>query len=44
VDGLKLNGAYQLLVYADDVNALGGIVRTIAKNTETLVVASKEMV
>jgi hypothetical protein len=43
-DGLKLNGTHQLLVNADDVNILGGIVRTIAKNTVTLVVASKEMV
>jgi len=41
-DGLKLNGAHQLLVYADDVNILGGSVHTIKKNAETLEVASKE--
>jgi len=41
-DGLKLNGTHQLLVYADDVNILGGSVHTIKKNTETIVVASKE--
>jgi len=27
-DDLKLNGTHQLLVYADDVNILGGSVRT----------------
>jgi hypothetical protein len=39
---LKLNGTHQLLVYADDVNILGGSVYTIKKNAETLVVDSKE--
>jgi hypothetical protein len=39
---LKLNGARQLLVYANDVNILGGSVHTVKENTETLVVASKE--
>jgi hypothetical protein len=39
---LKLNGTPQLLVYADDVNVLGGRVHTIKKNAEALVVASKE--
>jgi hypothetical protein len=32
-DGLKLNGMYYILVYADDVNILGGSVHTIEKNT-----------
>ena len=33
-DGLKLNGTHRILVYADDVNILGGSVHTIKKNTE----------
>ena len=41
-EGLKLNGTHQLLVYADDVNILDGKVHSIKKNTEALVVASKE--
>jgi hypothetical protein len=42
-DGLKLNGTHQLLVYADDINVLGGNVRTIKENAEALLVASKEI-
>ena len=42
LDGLILNGAHQLLVYAYDVNMLDGSIHTIKKNTESLVVASKE--
>jgi hypothetical protein len=33
-DGLKLNGTLQLLIYADDVNILGGAVRTVKENAE----------
>jgi hypothetical protein len=40
---LKINGTLQLLVYADDVNILGGSVHTIKVNRETLKVASKEI-
>ena len=42
-DGLKLNGTHQLLVCADDVNILGGGVRTVQENAEALIVASKEI-
>ena len=41
-DGLKLNGAHQLLAYTDGVNILGGSVHTVKKNAETLVAATKE--
>jgi len=43
-DGLKLNGKQQLIVYADDVNILGGNLHATShppKNTEALVVTNK---
>jgi hypothetical protein len=39
---LKVNGAHQFLVYADDDDILGGSIHTIKKTTEALVVARKE--
>jgi hypothetical protein len=42
-DGLQLNGTHQLLVYAGDVNILGGIIQTIKKIKEVLLVGSKEI-
>jgi hypothetical protein len=41
--GLKLNGIYQLLVYAYDENLLGDNVDVIKRNTKTSVDASKEV-
>ena len=32
-NGFKLNGTYQIFIYADDVNILGGSICTIEKNT-----------
>jgi hypothetical protein len=37
-EGLKLNGARQLLVYTDDANILGGNISTLNKTLETLIV------
>jgi len=40
---LQLNGTLQVVAYVYDVNILGGSVRTIKENAETLLVASKEI-
>ena len=42
-DEMKLNGTYQLLFYADDVNILGGSVHTVKEKAETLIVSSNEI-
>ena len=42
-DGLKFNGTHQLLGFADYVNILGGSVHNEKKNTEVLLVGSKEI-
>jgi hypothetical protein len=39
----KLNGIYQLLVYADNVNLPGDNIDTIKENLETLINANKEV-
>jgi hypothetical protein len=41
--GLKLNGTHQLLVYVDYVNIMGESIHAIKKNTNALVVASKDI-
>ena len=40
---LELDGTHQVLIYADDVNMLGGNMYTIKEKAEALVVASKEI-
>jgi hypothetical protein len=40
---MKLNGTYQLLEYADDVNTVGWSVHITKKNAESLLVANKEI-
>jgi hypothetical protein len=41
--GFKLNVTHRFLVYADDVNILGGSVHTLKKNIVPLLVGSKEI-
>ena len=41
-DGLKLNGAQQLLTYADDANILGGSIHNLKENAETSIAATRE--
>ena len=40
---MKLNGAHQLLAYADDVNLLGGSTHSLKENAEALVAATREI-
>jgi hypothetical protein len=42
-DGLKLNGACQLIIYTDDINIWSRRAHTIKNNTETLLVGSKKI-
>jgi hypothetical protein len=41
--GLKLNWAFQLLVYVDNMNLLGDNIDTIKKDVETVIDDSKEI-
>ena len=38
-----MKGSFTLLVYADDVNILGGSIHNLKENGETLVAATREI-
>jgi hypothetical protein len=40
---LKFNRTHQILVYADDVNLLGGNINTLKRNTKAVIDASKDV-
>jgi len=42
MDGLKLNGTYEFLAFADDVNILGGSIYTLKEIAEALGAANRE--
>jgi CO dehydrogenase/acetyl-CoA synthase beta subunit len=42
LEGLKLIRIHQFLAYTDDVNMLGGSIRTINEKAEVLIADSKE--
>lgn len=42
-EGLELNGTHQLLIYVNDVNALGERICSRNKNTDTLLFATKQI-
>jgi hypothetical protein len=41
-DGLELNGTYQILDYADDVNILRGSIHKLKEKVEILLLATSE--
>ena len=41
--GLEFDGTFQLLIYAGNVNVLGGSIHTVRKNTDALLIASKKI-
>jgi hypothetical protein len=42
-EGLELNGAHQLLIYADDANMLGGSINSIKRIAEAVLEVSREV-
>ena len=43
-EGWKLNGTYEVVVYSDDDNILGGSIHTVRENTEALLVVGGRLV